>query len=227
MLINKNEAKLKSSIDAISAVKFTVKKVIPLDTPAVAAETPFVDVLENRASVRKFDSLALTSLGHLLYLSNRVKEASANDFGHIIEKTNVASPGSLNATHCVLRCPESGCWYHYNTRKHVLELMEVSESGLNNFSDACFSLIDESSMAWLIWYVNDIELLESKYDDPITLAYRDAGGIATTHGLVSQYLGLNYCQLGLHGFDEAQHILNERKLIGVGTALLGGPTSNN
>lgn len=219
--MNSAEVRLKSLIIPILPVKFEVLKVIPLEAPVCSEEVSFIEVLENRKSVREFNSLSLSAIGHLLYLSNRVKEASVNEFGHTIEKTNVATPGSLNTTHCVLRSPENGSWYHYNARKHTLELIDVSQEELNRFAKNCFSLIPGSERSWLIWYVNDISLLESKYDDPVTLAYRDAGGIATTHGLVSQYLGLNFCQIGLHGNHEAQYILNERKLIGVGAALIG------
>ena len=221
MSITRNEPRLKKTVSPVLPLTFEVSETIFLDVPTELGETSFIEVLENRKSVREFNSLSLVSIGYLLYLSNRVKSASVNEFGHTIENTNIASPGSLNATHCVLRSPENGNWYHYNARKHVLELLTVSNAKLNEFSQSCFSLIANSVNAWLIWYVNDIELLESKYDNPISLAYRDAGGIATTHGLVSQYLGLNYCQIGLHGSNEAQYILNERKLIGVGVALLG------
>jgi len=221
MSITRNEPRLKKTVSPVLPLTFEVSETIFLDVPTELGETSFIEVLENRKSVREFNSLSLVSIGYLLYLSNRVKSASVNEFGHTIENTSIASPGSLNATHCVLRSPENGNWYHYNARKHVLELLTVSNEKLNEFSQSCFSLIANSVNAWLIWYVNDIELLESKYDDPISLAYRDAGGIATTHGLVSQYLGLNYCQIGLHGSNEAQYILNERKLIGVGVALLG------
>lgn len=221
MSMTQNEPRLKNTVLPVLPIIFDVRDTILLDVPTELGGTPFIEVLETRKSVREFNSLSLVSIGHLLYLSNRVKGASVNEFGHTIESTNIASPGSLNATHCVLRSPENGNWYHYNARKHLLELLTVSSEKLDEFSQSCFSLIENSVNAWLIWYVNDIELLESKYDDPITLAYRDAGGIATTHGLVSQYLGLNYCQLGLHGYNEAQYILNERKLIGVGVALLG------
>ncbi len=219
--MNNAEARLKTSITPILPVKFEALKVIPLDAPLCSKDVSFIEVLENRKSIREFNSLDLSSIGYLLYLSNRIKEASVNEFGHIIEKTNIATPGSLNATHCVLRSPENSDWYHYNARKHTLELIGVLEEELGRFAKACFSLIPSSENSWLLWYVNDIELLESKYDDPITLAFRDAGGIATTHGLVSQFLGLNYCQLGLHGNHEAKYILNERKLIGVGVALIG------
>lgn len=219
--MNNAEPRLKTSITPILPVKFEVLKVIPLDAPVCSEGVSFIEVLENRKSIREFNLLNLSSIGHLLYLSNRVKEASINEYGHTIEKTNIATPGSLNATHCVLRSPENGSWYHYNARKHTLELIDVSEEDLDGFAKTCFSLISGSENSWLLWYVNDIELLESKYDDPITLAYRDAGGIATTHGLVCQYLGLNFCQIGLHGNHEARYILNERKLIGVGVALIG------
>ena len=214
MALNNAEVRLKTSITPILPVKFEVLEVIPLDVPACSKDVSFIEVLENRRSTREFESLDLSSIGHLLYLSNRVKEASVNEFGHRIEKTNVATPGSLNATHCVLRSPNNGHWY-------TLELINVSEEELARFAKTCFGLIPYSENSWLIWYINDIELLESKYDDPLTLAYRDAGGIAMTHGLVSQYLGLNFCQIGLHGNHEAQYILNERKLIGVGVALIG------
>lgn len=216
-----NEPRLKNTVSPVLPIIFDVRDTILLDVPTELGGTAFIEVLETRKSVREFNSLSLVSIGHLLYLSNRVKGASVNEFGHTIESTNIASPGSLNATSCVLRSPESGGWYHYNARKHTLELIGVSEEELDRFAKTCFSLIPSSENSWLIWYVNNIELLESKYDDPITLAYRDAGGIATTHSLVSQYLGLNYCQIGLHGFNEAQYILNERNLIGVGVALLG------
>ena len=67
-ILNQQEA---DSAIAIARSSRGVKKVIPLDTPAISAPTPFIEVLENRKSIYEFGVLELISLGHFLYLSNR------------------------------------------------------------------------------------------------------------------------------------------------------------
>jgi hypothetical protein len=219
------EPKLKSQINALEPFKFDIVSEVTL--PSV--KTPdmhFVDVLEARTSSRHFVPLELGKLSTFLYFSNRVKSTDCNELGQEVTYTNCASPGALNALFVLLRNPDNKQWFVYDPVKHKLGLLKLPAQCSDDVENMCLELLSAASNAWIIWYVADISLLSSKYENPQPLAFRHSGGVSATHALVAQAVGLSYCQLGINGGEQATALSNERQLFGVGLALLGNSPDN-
>jgi SagB-type dehydrogenase family enzyme len=180
----------------------------------------FAEVLENRRSRYCFDLLSKEQLGDFLYFSARTKATDINYYSQVIQKRNSAAPGALHSIHCFLAEPVTSELYHYSNQRHLLERMGPTELP-SDFVQNCKSLVDNAEKAWLVWYACDLMLLSTKYENAMQLALRECGNLAATQHLVAESLNLNFVQLGISGQGEAHFLSNQRKLFGVGMALVG------
>lgn len=191
-----------------------------LVVPHTQSNKSFLDVLENRSSSYEFEEFSAQQLANVLYFSSRTKKTSLNKWGQTIEYRNVASPGAMHSIYCFVKAPNNISWFCYDNQLHALNEQEVAPD--ISFESECRSLVENPNNSWLIWYVCDLDLLSSKYQNPLPLAYRECGGIAATQHLVCEALGYNFTQLGIRGANQAQIFSNERQLFGLGTALIAG-----
>lgn len=185
----------------------------------------FTQLIEGRRSRRDFTCISLDDLGPLFYLTSRTKETAINENGLVVEKRNVPSSGGLHTINCFVSKLNDGSWYVYNSHQHSLDKIRVkSPSKLAIFKGKCQNLIGCSGDPYLIWYVCDLTRLGSKYENPESLALREAGAIASIQSLVAEGLNLAFCMLGLTGGNEASALLDQRQLLGVGAVIVGGRT---
>lgn len=199
---------------------FTVNSTIEIKLPSpIKLDPEFISTLEGRSSKRYFSPPSIEDIGGLLFYTCRVKSADINDYGEQVFYTNVGSPGALNAI-SVLVCTCDGSWFAYDPVRHTLKQLEASAS-CQKLYERCHSILNTRGTASLIWFVADMTLLKSKYENPETLALRHSGGISATLALVAQALGLNFCQLGICGVEEATLLSDKQELLGVGTSLFG------
>ena len=178
----------------------------------------FADVLYRRESRRSFHSVSEENFGELLALTHSCKNKYINDNGFIVEQRNVIASGALHAVHILFNRPGDPSWHWYEPSTHSAIVLDISSEELTTTARSFF---DSAPEATVIWYVADIDYLEAKYDHPQSLLWRDAGAIQATHSLVCEHVGLSYCPLGIAGIEQAQLLSDERKLIGVGLAVVG------
>lgn len=221
-MVSIQEAKVKDKVVPVAPVKYDVKSSIELPSYGNIASNVFSEVIETRCSRRKFLDISLEQLGPLLYLSSRTKEAITNDYGLVIEKRNSPSCGAMHTIDCIVSRFGSECWYVYNSRNHSLDQLNVDSFIINQFKLKCQGLIDYLDSGYLIWYVCDLERLSCKYENAEFLALRESGALAATQGLIAESYGLAFCMLGLMGNEEAKALSNQRNLLGVGVAVVGG-----
>lgn len=221
-MISIKEATLKDNIVPATSVKYDVISSLALPSSGKIYSNIFTEVIENRSSKRDFLAIELEDLGPFFYLSSRTKETTINDYGLVIEKRNTPSCGSMHTLDCIVSRFDSNNWYVYNSLNHTFDLLDIDTSIINLFKMKCRDLIECSESGYLIWYVCDLERLNSKYENPESLALRESGVLSATQSLIAQSYGLNFCMLGLMGWKEATAFSNQRNLFGVGVAVVGG-----
>lgn len=203
---------------------FPVIKSVPCDFKGELPPRDFLDVLNSRKSERAFSPMDLPDLGQLFFHASRTKDMFVHTCGSLLEKRNYASPGSLYSVQSLVSELSGQAWYAYNSLARSFDLINLDSQIIRDFKHTCSRLLPDTRNAWLIWYVCDYDLVCSRYTHPDTLVFREAGHLSATHALVAEYLGLAYCPLGYHGYQEAMEISAERKFVGVGLALLGART---
>lgn len=221
-MINIKEVIVKDKVVPVEPIKYDARSSISLPSHGRVNSNIFSEVIESRYSRREFSNIELEQLGPLLYMSSRTKETMTNDCGLIIEKRNSPSCGAMHTIDCIVSKIGSDKWYIYNSHKHSFDQLDVDTVIINEFKQECRKLIDCSDSGYLIWYVCDLDRLSCKYDNAELLALRESGALAATQGLIAESYGLGFCILGLLGCREAKVFSNQRNLLGVGVAIVGG-----
>lgn len=219
------EPTIKSKICPLSRVEYDVVDSVLLGgiDNENAIEPGFFKVLETRESRRACYEIDFLSLGKLFFLSSRVKSSGISSHHLQVQKRNVPSSGALHAIDCFVSKSNSSDWYVYNPNKHSLDRVKLTQKRLIEFhKNECFNFLPEMQAGYLIWYVCDIERMRSKYENPESLAYRDSGVLSGIQSLIAESLGFAFCMVGRSGYKEAAEFSNERDLIGVGSAIVGG-----
>lgn len=178
----------------------------------------FLDVLHRRECHRQFNAASPERFGELLHLTHSSKNSYVNEAGFAVEQRNVISSGALHVVNILFNQPLQPNWYWYDPHTHSAIELDLPSSVLAEKA-RCF--FESCTLSTVIWYVADFDLISSKYDNPISLIWRDAGAVQSMHSLISEQIGLAYCPLGISGIAEAALLSNERKLEGVGLALVG------
>jgi hypothetical protein len=216
------EAKVKDEIIPLEPFKYNVLTRLNLPSYDNDDSNTFLEVIESRSSRRDFSNIPLQKLGPLFYFSSRTKCSTTNDYGLVIEKRNSPSCGAMHTIDCMVSKFESDIWYVYNSRSHTFDRLNVNASLLKQFKRECKALIDCSDSAYLIWYVCDMDRLNCKYENAESLALRESGALAAIQSLIAENYGLAFCMLGVIGGDQAKIFSNQRNLVGVGVAVVGG-----
>lgn len=204
----------------VSRYDFSAVAEVKLSLP-LKNHRDFLSVLDSRKTIRKFCEIDIQSIGKLFYFANRTIQIEDSDLGLSIEHRPVISSGALHSVEIMFWLPQYKKWFHYNSQEHKAEEVVLKHQLIADMVDRAYSFMSGSAGAALIWYVSDIQRLGAKYDNPESLAYRDSGAILATHSLVSEYLNLSFCPLGLAGKREAYLISNDRDFVGVGMSLVG------
>lgn len=216
------EPVLKEDIVGIPKIEYEIQNSITLPNHNQQTSRSFIDVLENRHSLRELGFIDLRALGKLLYLSSRTKQIHISEDDLVIEKRNAPSAGALHTLDCIISNFDNLKWYIYNSKKHSLDQMLLKDiSDLQFFKEECRSMLPNLKSGYLLWHVCDIERLGCKYYNPESLAIRESGALSAIQSLIAEELGLAFCMLGKLGYEVATHLSLKRKLIGTGTAVLG------
>jgi SagB-type dehydrogenase family enzyme len=192
-----------------------------LSEPQLSKQS-FVDVLYARRSERTFDELDSDDLSKLLLLSYRAVSRITSDLGFELSMRPVPSAGAIHPIHLLIASASSNKWHRYAPFDH--SLMEVPQ-GMLSVTEAvnAISLAIHPQKGTIIWLAAEIGKTSSKYEHAESLIWRDAGVLIAQLGLVSSYLGLNFCPLGMTGGSWAQALNQDQLICGVGVAIVGSP----
>ncbi len=216
------DPKIKLVTSIKERVAYKVRNSIELAYPN-EQKISFLDVLENRHSTREFAPMSISDLGGFLYLSCRTRSSERGELGLVYEKRNYPSAGALHSIDVIVSDNFSRNWYIYNSKRHTLDEISVADrEELQKFKESCFNILGNGKAGYLIWYVCDFERLACKYEFPETLAFRESGGLSAIQSLVSEYLNMSFCTLGANGSQYVTCLSEQSKLLGVGTAIVGG-----
>lgn len=211
---------IKEVIDSIDRFELEICDSVFVPQHSERESRVFSEVVESRSSRRNFSRTSIQDLGPLFYLGSRTKASKINNAGQHIEKRNIPSSGAMHTIDCLVSPLNERSWYVYNPELHSFDKLAKESDELYRFRRDCQDLIGAEE-GFLIWYVCDFERLSSKYDHCISLALRESGSMSAVHSLIAEDLGLGFCMLGLLGYECAGALSEGRKLVGVGSAIVG------
>lgn len=182
----------------------------------------FCDVVAARRSARTFGPLAMTDMSSLLWYSSRVLARQSSALGFDLSQRPAPSAGAIHPIHLLACSPAQDSWQRYDPDRHCIT--EVPH-GLLAPRDAMARVAPAVSpqQGTLLWLAAEVGKTASKYENPESLIWRDAGALIAHLGLVASYLGLHFCALGETGATWGAELDEAQLICGVGTALVGAP----
>lgn len=175
-------------------------------------------VIRKRRSGSSFSKLGLQSLEALLAYSLSTLAVNASDPER--ELRPVPSAGALHSLQLLLN--EGEAWYVYLSRLHVLRRVNVDHNAAAPLREEV-SQVRDPGQGVLLLLLAEMGVLAARYENPETLALREAGCLLGHLGLIAEALELSYRILGPTGEPWAHQLVVGATglFVGVGTALVG------
>jgi len=209
-----------------SEVKACQEFVWPVGLEAVDLSEPLEfnlpslsEILDRRYSRRDFAPLSIQNTGFLLWYVARTISLEWSSIGCEVEHRSCPSSGGLHPVRILVHTPDNYCYLYYSRHHKLKRCVFESSFSKQLRDDAC--VVVPASDATLIQLVAEIGKTNSKYENPSSLIFRDAGVLIGYMSLVAEALGYNFCPLGITGDRHISKYDQNRLLVGVGLAWLG------
>lgn len=186
--------------------------------PELSIDLP--QVLKDRQTRRVFNTLRLTQLGELLWLTCRTHSSIASSFGFDQQFRPHPSAGAMHPIHIV--CQRNICmpWERYDPVEHSLVTIPGTEQLARRARDHAARAVPTAN-AVLVGLVSEAGKTAAKYEAEQSLVWRDAGVVLGYLSLVAEILKLSFCPLGMTGNAFVEPMCKSGKLSGAALALVG------
>ena len=163
-------------------------------------------LIEQRQTRREFaNAIPDGVLGEFLWLVCRNRSSRPSPYGFQQESRAHPSAGALHPIH-VLVGREGGPWARYEPTEHALVTLPGSEANLAAVRDKASRLV-AVRCGVLVGFIAESGKTASKYENPESLVWRDAGALLGYMSLIAEALRLQFCPLGLTGDPELGAVL--------------------
>ena len=213
----------KNNPDEFIPFKYPIKVKRKLIRGFKKRSSDFLDVLLTRRTEQKLNSPSQVNISELLYYSNRVHSIHQDDFGYLVTKRTCPSAGARHPIDLLVSIPtkeKRRILEYYNPIDHSLNELSIPKSTQESF----FEEINENlsiENSCIIWFSIQGDKTGSRYENPESLYWRDAGALLYCIQLISTYLGLKTCPLGSLASNSFYSLFKSDKLISGGGILIG------
>jgi SagB-type dehydrogenase family enzyme len=195
-----NNPEPKKDIENTPQFSYPIYETIRLPTPTIFPSVSFVDVIQNRKSSREFRELSTEQIGNLLWLACKVKDTVIDTTGYILTRRPSASAGARHPIDVLVSSPmlDVSTMYYYNPFEHSLNKLSLDKEQINALIAHANEAIQLKDAA-IFWFLAHPLRTESKYDNAISLIWRDAGALIHSIQLACTLYGINSCAIGTLG----------------------------
>lgn len=190
----------------------------PWNTDSLTQE-PLGQLLERRRTGRSFEAIDVTLLSALLGLTCRVQLIGSTSLGFPLTLRPTPSAGAIHPIHLLVIGPKAECWFRYDPFEHRLRGV-ASACDPRAVYQAMQSVL-LAPKATLLLLAAEPGMTASKYAQPSSLVWRDAGVLLGFLTMGAHALNLSFCPLGVTGEPFVSQLLDQPGLTGVGGAFVG------
>ena len=172
------------------------------------------DALRRRKSTRNFSvGLHDTDLATLLWAVCHVESSYREEAGFQWQHRPVPSAGGRHPIHVLAIQADSDDWrtWLYVAEDHILAALDVEAVALRGVINLAREVLSFREGA-LIWLAAEVDRTESKYANPETLIWRDAGALLGYMNLVASAHDLPVCARDLRESRLSQRCLKAEDL---------------
>lgn len=195
-----------------------VQRLVPRGTPL---QVDMVSVMERRETRRDFSRpVGHEAVGEFLWLTGRNRSSRPSPYGFDQESRPHPSAGAMHPIH-ILVGASAGPWRRYDPVEHALVELRGSTANADLVRRRATELVDVDH-GLVLALVAEPGKTGSKYMNPESLVWRDAGVVLGYMSMVAEVLDLSFCPLGITAYAELAEILGATTLLfGAGLAVLG------
>jgi SagB-type dehydrogenase family enzyme len=203
---------------------YPIEETINLTRPTNFPPINFWDVLDNRKSHRNFRKLSLEEISKVLWSAAKVKEIQGQADGYMLTRRPSASAGARHPIDILIISPaleNNQNIYYYNPFDHSLNKLGIEKQVLTEFSHHANSILSiyEGS---LVWFLSHPDRTSTKYDNPLSLIWRDAGALIHSFQVACSGLNINSCAIGTLGEPFMSTMFSKfGKTFGAGGIIIG------
>lgn len=184
-------------------------------------EKSFLDVIDDRRSIRRLRPPSIERLATLLWHGARTRETGTRPDGLPWQHRASPSAGGLHPIELFILPSIEGSLLRYDSIVHALDLVgEVDSAQLEHGRSRLRSVLEEAQGTYLI-LVADVTRTEAVYEHAESLVWRDAGALLATLQLTATAMGLGFCLIGLLGSEVVASLSGPPTLRAVGAAVVG------
>ena len=197
------------------------RRYLPVPEPPPAM---FWDVVGSRRSRRAFGPLGEADLSAVLWHAAKTRLTRRDESGSLWQSRPTPSAGGVHPIDILVidGAPNGGRASLYRPVPHALDDLRIADrDGFEAFLESVDSVL-RRDRGTLLWFVAQFGRTASRYENPETLVWRDAGALLATIGLVSEALGLACCGVGATGEPLVSRALGGAgDLYGAGGCIVG------
>lgn len=166
-----------------------------------------------------FGPVTLHQLGQLLGVVCAVRRIGHEEYGFRLTQRGAPSAGGIHPIHLLVHLPSHAGWYRYDPYKHALNGVFEGQDPWKHRQD--INRIVDGQNGALFVLVAEPGFSSSKYRNPCSLIWRDAGVLLGYLSLVATAQRLSFCPLGTTAGDVLRGLVEHDRLCGVGAAFVG------
>nr|WP_305121134.1 SagB/ThcOx family dehydrogenase [Pedobacter xinjiangensis] len=183
----------------------------------------FGEVISNRRSVRKFQTISLQQLSEVLWYTAKVKSFQMHESGYLLTHRGAPSAGARHPVDVIVFNPEifkNEDFYYYNPFDHSLNQIVNVDKDIQPFL-VHINKIVAIGPGTLLWFVAHSRRNASKYENSESLIWRDAGALINSIQLTSAALNLRSCPIGSLGEPYISEFFADPDVFGSGGLIIG------
>lgn len=194
-----------------------------LTKPDTVLDSPFIDVLFKRCSHKNLTFCEIRRVSEVLFYCMRIHEITNDLTGTITSKRICPSAGARHPIDIFVSLPEKlneRELFYYNPIDHSLNELMLDKKNVATFLEDINSTLFLND-AYLFWFSMQVEKTGSKYLNPESLYWRDAGCLLYAIQLISTYIGLSSCPIGTLASKSFHNLFFSDKIQSGGGILIG------
>lgn len=181
----------------------------------------FFELTRLRTSEKNLKDLSASQLSDLLWYAAKVINTHYQENGYILSHRPSPSAGARHPIDLLIITPsENSVFQYYNPFDHSLNSLKLDETLFAEFFAHINSniTIGKGTVIWLIAHVNRTS---AKYDNPVSLVWRDAGALLQILQMTATAMGLGSCPFGTLADPFIDKLFTDATIISCGGIIIG------
>lgn len=187
-----------------------------------ARRKDFLEVFSRRRSVKKLGSCGLEELSTILFYAVKPYCIAQDDYGVCVYRSAAPSAGGRHPLDVLVGLPEDSGrhLYFYQPLNHILRRLVVpADLELAFYEDVEQTLPFGKST--LLWFSVQYMRTASKYNEPMSLVWRDVGAQLCCLQQAAKFVGMDSCPIGYLAQESFNNMFHTDKIMSGGGMIIG------